>query len=129
MDHSTNYTNTFILVAPDCPVDCGTLPPNPESVAGLQHALLSQQPYALTSDELLFEVYRQRHPEATREAFFSKSQACLRASPLAKQYGWGLHHDEQSKVALYSVGSQPYEELRERCVTKSAMRNRRSAST
>ncbi|WP_298711512.1 DUF6157 family protein [Micrococcus sp. 2A] len=40
-----------------------------------------------------------------REAFFAKSQACLRASPLGKRHGWGLHHDAEGRVALVPLGS------------------------
>lgn len=68
----------------------------------------------MTSDDLLFEVHALRHgiaepdrPQARLE-YFAKPQACLRSSPLAKQYGWGFHHDSASKVALVPLGSPEY---------------------
>lgn len=74
----------------------------------------------MISDELLFEVHARRKgvpaPDraAEREVFFAKAQACLRASPLVKQYGWGLHHDAEGKVAAYGVGRAEYDELSRR---------------
>jgi hypothetical protein len=118
--HSTNYTNTFIEVAEDCKAATGTVPPEkPEpTVARMQFELIQAAPYRYTSDEVLFAVYAARNRiapeelEVWRAAFFSKGQACLRASPLAKSYGWGIHHDREGKVALYARGSEEYDELR-----------------
>lgn len=119
---TTNYFSTFITVAPDSAATLGTIPPETRSptVASLQYALLSTRPYELTSDEVLFEVHAARTgiPDQEREVehvrFFAKDQACLRASPLAKRYGWGLHHDERGRVALVAVGTALYDDLSER---------------
>jgi hypothetical protein len=117
---STNYTNTFIHVADDCPVASAEQPPiigKAPTVAALQYALIAEHPYELTSDDVLFEVHatRQGIPDAdraaAREAFFATSQACLRSSPLAKRYGWGIHHDSESKIALVPLGTDDYTKL------------------
>ncbi len=111
---TTNYYKTFITVAPDSTVETGQKPAKPETIAGIQYSLLRESPYELTSDDLLFEVHARRngigHADRAREreTFFAKSQACLRASPLVKQHGWGLHHDEHGKVAMYAVGTEDY---------------------
>lgn len=118
--HTTNYADTFIQVADDCRAAAGTPPPErPEpTVAQLQFAMIHGSPYRYSSDEVIFEVYaaRQGIPAEEREArraeLFSKGQACLRASPLAKTYGWGIHHNAEGKVALYARGSEAYERLR-----------------
>lgn len=131
---TTNYINAFITVSDDCPVDHGTPPHKAGGIAQLQHTLLSERPYSLTSDDLLFEVHARRHGIAeadrgwAREAFFAKSQACLRASPLVKQFGWGLHHDEQGRVALYGVETDDYLRLSSRLDLKvvPGMRSRRA---
>ena len=47
----------------------------------------------------------------SREAFFAKPQACLRASPLVKQFGWGIHHDAEGRVALLAIESEAYRTL------------------
>lgn len=130
---STNQTDTFIAVAPDCPANEAEVPAKPESVAGLQYAMLHDQPYRLTSDELLFGVYACRngiaHAAAAtgcREAFFARSQACLRTSPLAKRYGWGIHYDGDGRVAIYGVETSAYRDFLARADLKQvcAMRNR-----
>ncbi len=111
---TTNYRDTFITAAPDSSAVRGAAPPKPDSVAGLQYALLCDHPYRFTSDDLLFEVHARRKgiPEADRarerEVFFSKPQACLRASPLVKRYGFGLNHDGNGKVAAYGVETAEY---------------------
>jgi Family of unknown function (DUF6157) len=81
---------------------------------------LLSSPYTFSSDDLLFEVHVQRNGiaaadrERERAAFFAKAQACLRASPLVKQYGWGLHHDKNGKVAAYAMETEAYRTLCER---------------
>ncbi|WP_036285565.1 DUF6157 family protein [Methylocystis sp. ATCC 49242] len=130
---STNYHNAFISVSADCPATAGIEPASRSSVAGMQYALLRGEPYSFTSDDLLFEVFARRtgieahRRDVARAAFFSKPQACLRASPLVKQYGWGLHHDERGQVAIYGIETDTYQKLAARNDLKlvPGMRNRR----
>ena len=116
--HTTNYHNTFIEIAEDCPTGTAEVPPRtegkPPTVANVQFDLVADAPYSRTSDDLLFTAHATRKgiPDAdlaaAREQFFSKGQACLRASPLAKRYGWGIHHDAEGRVALVPAGSEEY---------------------
>lgn len=46
--------------------------------------------------------------DAQRNAFFSKGQACLRSSPLAKRYGWGISSDAEGKIAIVPSGTPEY---------------------
>lgn len=114
---TTNYVNTFIAVAEDCPAGQAEAPAKAGSIAQLQHELVATQPYTHTSDDVLFAVHVQRQGIAeadrpsAREAFFGKDQACLRASPLGKRHGWGIHHDAEARVALVPVGSAEYAAL------------------
>lgn len=116
---STNYFDTFIAVAADCPAAAGTEPPSraTPSVALMTFRLISERPYAHTSDDVIFEVYAERagippgEREVARQAFFAKPQPCLRASDLGKRYGWGIHHDSAGRVALYGVESPEYAEF------------------
>ncbi len=111
--------DTFIAVAEDCPAEAGTVPPETArpSVAALSYALLDGRPYELTSADVLFTVYADRagipagERPAAREAFFAKDQACLRASPLGKRYGWGLHADAEGRLALVGRETPEYAEL------------------
>ncbi|MFZ1573402.1 MAG: DUF6157 family protein [Candidatus Kapaibacterium sp.] len=42
---------------------------------------------------------------------FSKGQPCLRTSPLTKKYGWGIHFDKNSKIAIYGCETLEYKIL------------------
>jgi len=115
-----DYVSTFIQVAEDCPVDRGTVPPrHPDkpSVAAEQYRLITAAPYALTSEDVLFAVHADRagipagEREAARHAYFAAPRACLRAAPLGKKYGWGVHCDEQGRLALYGVETPEYAAL------------------
>ena len=118
--HTTNYTSTFIEVADDCKAAAGTVPPEKQAktVARMQYELIHGSPYRYTSDEVIFTVYAARNQlpatelEARRAEFFSKGQPCLRSSPLGKTYGWGVHYDGASRIAIYPRGSEAYERLR-----------------
>ncbi len=116
--HTTNYSHTFIEIAEDCSIDEGVVPPlkgEKKSVANLQFEMVIDEPYRFTSDDVIYTVFARRNEvtesewEEQRQAFFSKGQPCLRASPLTKTYGWGVHSDADGKVALYAAGSAEYE--------------------
>lgn len=119
-----NYFNTFIAVASDTSATAGTVPPErggKKSIAVLEYELVASKPYVLTQEEVQFAVYVQRQgisaarlkTQRTRlwEEFFSRPMACMRASPLPKSYGWGLHFDPDGRVALVAVESPRYKEL------------------
>jgi Family of unknown function (DUF6157) len=115
--HTTNYFNTFILIADDCPIGKGEIPPlkgDAKTVANIQFDLVKKNPYKFTSDDVLFQVFADRNDltkneyKAAREQFFSKGQPCFRASPLTKRYGWGVHYDENGKMAIYASDSAEY---------------------
>lgn len=115
--HTTNYYNTFISTAEDCSAEDGQIPPiknDNVTVANLQFNIIAQNPYKYTSDEVLFAVYAQRnsiakaHWEDERLLFFAKGQPCFRASPLAKRYGWGVHFNQEGKMAIYAKGTEAY---------------------
>jgi hypothetical protein len=132
---ATGYTNTFITIAPDCPTTVEATPPKATSIAGLEYAILTTMPYRLTGDELLFAVHL-RHKGiseddgdlvAIRAAFFARPHPCLRTSMLPKRYGWGVHYDNASRIALYGVETVEYRlfAAREDLKVIPAMRNRR----
>jgi len=115
--HTTNYFQTFIEVAEDCRIDTAEIPSGSEgqqSIAWWHYTLISAEPYCRTSDDVIFETWARRRQlpepawEAARVEFFSKGQACLRSSPLGKRYGWGIHSDEQGRVALVARESDLY---------------------
>lgn len=112
--HSTNYFNTFIQAAEDCPAKAGTPPPDgePKSAARRIYEMLAENPYRHSSDDALYAATGQPRG-ISREAFFSKGQPCLRAAALGKRYGWGVHLDGDGKAALYGVETPAYKRLAE----------------
>ncbi len=132
---TTNYYNTFIEIAEDCPTSAAEIPPvkgENLSVANLQFDMIMANPYKYTSDEVIFTIHALRNGidnnETERAAFFAKGQACLRASPLSKRYAWGTHHDAQGKVALYPAESIEYQQFVENETLKhtKGMRSKRA---
>ena len=116
--HSTNYFDTFIEVAEDTKALSGT-PPLPKgakrTIAFLQYEIISRNPYKFTSDEVFFQIFIERNDltkseiEEAKEKFFSKGQPCFRASPLTKSYGFGIHSNENGKIALYGMETEEYQ--------------------
>lgn len=119
-----DYYRTLIAVADDCPATVAVEPPprgGRQTVAELQYGMLAGRPHVLTQQDVLFGTWlsRQDLPEEPseqerarlRREFFARSQACLRASPLPKKYGWGLLFDTEGRVALCAVDSPGYREL------------------
>ncbi len=118
--HTTNYKDTFIEIADDCPVKNGEIPPvkgDTKTVANIQFEMAKNNPYKFTSDHILFQVFadkndltKSEYKEARRQ-FFSKGQPCFRASPLTKRYGWGVHYDKDGKIAIFGADSPEYEKF------------------
>ena len=143
MDH--NYVNTFISVAEDTkateskePAPRGTTTP----VAQYQFDML-RQPFRFTQEEVLFDVWLARQGDAgnivldelaadevaqLRTDFFAKGQPCLRASPLTKSHGWGVHFDAEGRAALVAMESDEYRRLlQDESLTQlKAMRSKRA---
>lgn len=134
--YTTNYKNTFIETAEDCPVSKAEIPQiknDKITIAKLQYDLISKNPYKYTSDDVIFLVYAERNniPQAKyedeRKTFFSRGQPCMRSSPLAKRYGWGVHSNENGKIAIYPAESDKYKAfLKDSNINhKKAMRSKR----
>jgi hypothetical protein len=119
-----DFVSTFIEVAPDTRATVGMVPPArgvSKSIAQIEYELIASAPYVHTHDDVMFAVHLARNqaaaasgteaPAVSREEFFSKSHACMRASALPKTYGWGLHFDADGRVALVGVETDRYREL------------------
>lgn len=135
--HTTNYIDTFIAVAEDCPALQGEIPPvkgDDKSIATMQFEMITKNPYKYTSDDVLFSCFATRNDLAKselgpgREAFFSKGQPCLRSSPLTKRYGWGVHSDRDGKVAIYGMETAEYRKFKsdKKLKVVNAMRSKRA---
>lgn len=136
--------NTFVRIATDCPVEKGVVPVSTRAVApahAIHFEMLTSSPYRYTNEELIFAVHLQRSDltpedldEARRlelwQALFTRSHPCMRASPLPKKFGWGVHSDAEGRLALHCAASAAYRELvrageRGELKLTSAMRSKR----
>ena len=139
--HTTNCFNTFIQVAEDCPARTGEEPllrAGKPTVACLQYGMIAKAPYKHTSDDVIFATSAagraldakatKTEKHAARKAFFSRGQACMRASSLGKRFGWGVHADSEGRIAIYAVDSKRYQALvRDPVLTQvRAMRSKRA---
>ncbi|MDQ0858983.1 DUF6157 family protein [Bacillus sp. V2I10] len=139
-----NYYQTFIAVSLDSPASEGLVPPvrkGKVTKPSIEYELLAANPYIYTQTDLIYEVHIrhkaiseeeiENRADQIRNELFQKSQACLRASMLPKKYGWGLHFDEDGKIALYGVESPEYHQFLENKDGKmkvlNAMRNSRKS--
>lgn len=115
--NTTNYKNTLITVAIDYTAPVAKTNIRAGTIGALQLEILLANPYQMTSDDLLFEVFALRNKlsdserAAAREKFFTKPQSCLRASPLVKSMGYGVHHDDDEKIAAFPIESEEYKAL------------------
>jgi hypothetical protein len=116
-----NYRETLIAVADDCPVKSSVVPQTragKKTIPLIQYEILRDNPYKYTSAEVIFEA-NMRHKGVSSEdlkakrkrlwiEFFSRPQACLRASGLPKKLGWGILCNKEGKVALCPMESAEY---------------------
>ena len=116
------YTNTFIAVAEDCRATAGEAPlerPAGPTVANVQYAMLAASPGRWTQEDVLLasspQVRGRDLSEAElsrlREEYFTQPRACLRASPLPKTFGWGLHYNADGRITLHAMDSPEYARL------------------
>ncbi|RCX20511.1 hypothetical protein DFP94_103242 [Fontibacillus phaseoli] len=116
-----SYKNTFILVSPDCPAVKGIVPVSTKGnmpVHLIQYELLTEHPYSYDYPELLLETHIRhkqisaeelsRRGQEIRDELFAKKHACLRASALPKKFGWGVHYDDDGRIAIYAMDSPEY---------------------
>lgn len=118
---SFEYVSTFISVADDCPAEAAEVPPatyrGKPTIAAQEFAMLDGNDFKYTMSEVLSSIWVERkggpdmaddEREALTAEYFSTGRACLRASPLAKRYGWGFVFDADGKVALVASDSPAY---------------------
>ncbi|TDL85949.1 hypothetical protein E2R55_23415 [Vibrio vulnificus] len=131
-----SYKNTLITISEDSKVSSAKAPVIKNgklTIAYIEHDLINNNPYKFTQEDVQFKTYliknqmEAENAAELREQFFSKSKACFRASPLVKNYGWGIHYNNQGKIAIYDVNSEMYNKLlRQDDITKlKGMRSKR----
>ncbi len=117
------YASTFIAVAEDCRATTGEVPPQragAATVAAVQHAMLTSAPGRWTQEDVLLasapgvrgrDDLDDAELARLREQYFAVPRACLRASPLPKTLGWGVHYDAEGRITLHAVDSPEYARL------------------
>lgn len=115
-----SYKNTFIKISEDSEVHSAITPlarNNKPTIASIEFDLISNNPYKYTQEDVQFQTYLIKNQiksdrlDEYREQFFQKPKACFRASLLVKKYGWGIHYDDEGKIALYDVNSEGYKQF------------------
>jgi hypothetical protein len=115
-----SYKNTLITISEDSKVTSAKVPAiknRKPTIAYIEHDLINNNPYKFTQEDVQFKTYliknqmEAENAAELREQFFSKSKACFRASPLVKNYGWGIHYNNQGKITIYDVNSEMYNQL------------------
>jgi len=115
-----SYKDTFITTSEDSNVTSARAPVTRNekpTIASIEYDLIKNNPYKFTQEEVQFQTYliknqvEEDNVDELRVQFFSKPKACFRASPLVKNYGWGMHYNNQGKVAIYEVESEIYNQL------------------
>ncbi|MFS0780491.1 DUF6157 family protein [Bacillus sp. 1P06AnD] len=116
-----SYKNTFISISEDSDNDSAIVPAprnNKPTIASIEYGLIKENPYRYTEADIQFKTHLMKNeleatnfPDGLREAFSSKPKACFRASPLVKKYGWGIHYNQEGKLALYGVNSEQYNQF------------------
>ncbi|MHB1716488.1 MAG: DUF6157 family protein [Acidimicrobiales bacterium] len=117
------YTNAFIAVAEDCRATTGEVPlerPSGPTVASTQYAMLAATPGHWSQEDVLVASSPQvrgrndlpdEELERLRQEYFAQPRARLRASPLPKTFGWGLHYYAEGRITLHAVDSEDYAQL------------------
>lgn len=122
--NAMSYTNTFIQVSLDCPATSSIVPVSKrdkKTAHEIQYELLSQNPYKFNHEDLIYEVHIRHkaiseeelinHATEIRDQLFQKSHPCLRASMLPKKFGWGVHYDQDGRIAIYGMESNEYRQF------------------
>ncbi|MFP3919947.1 DUF6157 family protein [Lysinibacillus telephonicus] len=115
-----SYKNTLITISEDSKAVAAVVPSlrnGKPTIASIEYDLIKNNPYKYTQEDVQFKTYliknqiEEENVDELREQFFSKPKACFRASPLVKNYGWGIHYDEFGKIAIFEVNSEKYNQL------------------
>jgi hypothetical protein len=115
-----SYKNTLITISEDSKATSAIVPVSRNgkpTIASIEYDLIKNNPYKFTQEDVQFKTYliknqiEEEYTDELRKQFFSKSMACFRTSPLVKNYGWGIHYNDQGKIAIYDVKSEIYNQL------------------
>ena len=115
-----SHHEELIEVAEDCPVDHAEAPPDGDlkSVARIGYEILVENPYKFTEREFFHELHVVRRKRSDLKIESYK----IKRSLIVKVHGWGIHRDQDGKLALVALESDRYRELQESIKTTKAYR-------
>jgi hypothetical protein len=102
----------LIQVAEDCPVSCGTVPTTKrehETIPMIQYNELLTRPYYCSEKEFQEQVHLARRGKNKGEVNLGRYD--IRRNALSKKYGWGVHVNEEGKLALVGCETEKYKQL------------------
>jgi hypothetical protein len=102
----------LIQVAEDCPVSQGTIPATKrevETIAMIQYDELTKYPYQYNEQEFHEQVNLVRRGKKSGEVNLGRYD--IRRNALSKKYGWGIHINEEGKLALVGCETYKYKQL------------------
>lgn len=114
----------IILVAEDCTVSKSEAPPlgiRKKTIARIDYEVLIANPYVFTERDFFKEVHF-----GLRKRFDLKIESYnIKRSALVQSHGWGVHRNNEGKLALIPMESAEYKRLQETIKnSKSYRRNR-----
>jgi hypothetical protein len=113
----------LILIAEDSPVVESIVPHDkpPKTIARIEFEILNEYPYQYFESELFIEVHinKRKRPDL-------KIDSCnIKRSPLLQKCGWGIHRNQEGKLALVAVNSEEYIHLSKTIKTTRSYRNKK----
>lgn len=94
----------LIKISEDSPTDKSLRPENEGTVEYIKFQVLIDSPYKYTEKEFFEEVHFNRR----RKKHLKVETYLLKRAGLAKRYGWGIHINEDKKIALVPCDSAKY---------------------
>jgi len=122
-EHRRTKQEELIEVAEDYVEKFSEEPPDvvPKTITRLEYELLITNPYKFTEREFFYEV----HVVHRKRADLKIETYQIKRSPLVKSFGWGIHRNQEGKLALVPLESDRYKELQESIKrTKSYCKNK-----
>ncbi|MBT4552270.1 GIY-YIG nuclease family protein [bacterium] len=99
--------NAFIAISEDSDVDRSIIPGPKKTVARIKYETLIENPYKFTERQLFYEVHvvRRKRNDLKIDSYQ------IKRSPLVQKFGWGIHVDNEGRLALIAKESSIYSEL------------------
>ncbi|SDP61289.1 DUF6157 family protein [Desulforhopalus singaporensis] len=99
----------LITISEDSPTTTSIIPENDGTLPYLKYEILISNPYCYTELEFFKEVHhvKRNKPHLKIDSYR------LRRMHLPKRFGWGVHINEQKKIAIIPCESAQYQKLLE----------------